>query len=129
MSELTAAGSTVEPLDVVARFNDAFDRQDLDAAMAFVTDDCVFEDTTPPDGGRHVGKDAVRRAWEQLFAGSPDAQFAGEEAFALGDRVVVRWRYEWAETATSAAGHVRGVDVFRVTSDGRVAEKVSYVKG
>ena len=40
----------------------------------------------------------------------------------LGDRLVARWRYEWA------GGHVRGVDVFRVR-DGRVAEKLSYVKG
>ena len=48
MSELTAAGSTAPPLDVVARFNEAFNRQDLDAAMAFMTDDCLFEDTTHP---------------------------------------------------------------------------------
>ena len=33
-----------------------------------------------------------------------------------------RWRYEWD------GGHVRGVDVFRVR-DGKVAEKLSYVKG
>ncbi|MGB8385029.1 MAG: nuclear transport factor 2 family protein [Dermatophilaceae bacterium] len=128
MTELTATDSTVEPLDVVARFNDAFDRQDLDAVMALVTDDCVFEDTTPPDGGRHVGKDAVRRAWEQLFAGSPHAHFAGEEAVGLRDRVVVRWRYEWGESGADGAGHVRGVDVFRVAA-GLIAEKLSYVKG
>ena len=40
----------------------------------------------------------------------------------IDDRVVQRWRYSWAD------GHVRGVDVFRIR-DGKVAEKLSYVKG
>ena len=36
--------------------------------------------------------------------------------------MVTRWRYYFD------GGHVRGVDVFTVR-DGRVAEKLSYVKG
>ncbi|RTL70838.1 MAG: nuclear transport factor 2 family protein [Pseudonocardiaceae bacterium] len=107
-------------LDAVGRFDDAFDRRDVDAVMAAMTDDCVFEDTTPPDGVRHVGQDAVRAAWEKLFA-SPGT-FTREEVFEAGDRVVARWRYDWAD------GHVRGVDVFTVR-DGLVAEKLAYVKG
>ena len=129
MSELAAAGAAASPLDVVDRFNEAFNRQDLDAAMAFMSEDCLFEDTTPPDGTRHTGRAAVRQAWASLFAASPHAHFAAEDTFAFGDRVVVCWRYEWGEMGTSAAGHVRGVDVFSVTSDGLVAEKRSYVKG
>ena len=44
-----------------------------------------------------------------------------------GNRCVVRWRYEWVEK-DGKPGHVRGVDVVRVR-DGKVAEKLSYVKG
>ncbi|MGV1010446.1 MAG: nuclear transport factor 2 family protein [Dermatophilaceae bacterium] len=128
MSEDSATGAPLRPLDVVDRFNEAFNRKDLDAVMALVTDDCVFEDTTPPDGGRHVGKSSVRRAWETLFAQSPHARFAAEEAIVSGDRVVVRWRYEWGQSGADDAGHVRGVDVFRVAG-GLLAEKLSYVKG
>ena len=40
----------------------------------------------------------------------------------VGDRCTVRWRYSWGD------GSIRGVDVFRV-QDGKVAEKLSYVKG
>ena len=76
----------------------------------------------PRDGARHVGQDAVRAAWEKLFAASPDAVFTTEEIFAAGDRVVARWRYDYG------GGHVRGVDLFTVR-DGLVAEKLSYVKG
>ena len=50
-------------LDAVDRFNKAFDAKDLDAIMAAMTPDCVFEVTRPPDGHRHLGADAVRSAW------------------------------------------------------------------
>lgn len=106
----------------VARFQKAFDAKDVDAIMAAMTPDCVFEDTSPPDGRRHVGQAAVRAAWTALFAASPGAGFSTEEVLDAGDRVIVRWRYGWE------GGHVRGVDVFTVR-DGLVAEKLAYVKG
>ena len=122
---VTAAGVTaagVTALEAVARFNRAFDAQDVDAIMAAMTPDCVFEDTAPPDGVRHVGAVAVRAAWTALFTASPNGVFTGEEVIAAGDRVVVRWRYDWGD------GHVRGVDVFTVR-DGLVVQKLAYVKG
>ena len=99
----------------------------LDAVMACMTADCVFENTRPaPDGTRLVGSAAVRAYWEEFFARSPQARFESEELFAAADRCVVRWTYHWVREGK--AGHVRGVDVFRVR-DGKVAEKYSYVKG
>jgi ketosteroid isomerase-like protein len=114
-------------VEVVRRFNDAFNRHDVDAVMALMCDDCVFENTRPaPDGERVEGRQRVRAAWEQLFARSPQAHFDAEEVFGAGDRCVVRWVYSWVKDGQR--GHVRGVDVLRVR-DGRVAEKLSYVKG
>jgi ketosteroid isomerase-like protein len=112
----------VSALAAVERFNAAVDSRDVDAIMAAMAPDCVFEDTSPPDGERHVGSAAVRAAWERFFASSPDAAFTQEEVVEAGDHVVVRWRYDYA------GGHVRGVDVFTVR-DGLVAEKRAYVKG
>jgi uncharacterized protein (TIGR03086 family) len=106
----------------VERFGRAFAAKDVDAVMAVMTPDCVFEDTSPPDGRRYVGAAAVRAAWEGLFGSSPDAVFTTEETIAVEDRVVARWCYDFA------GGHVRGVDLFTVR-DGLVAEKLSYVKG
>ena len=40
---------------------------------------------------------------------------------------MLRWRFTWSEPDGSP-GHVRGVDVLRMR-DGKVAEKLSYVKG
>ena len=111
----------------VERFNEAFNRHDVDAIMALMTDDCVFENTHPaPDGLRLEGSAAVRAYWEKLFEVSPRAHFAAEEMFTSGDRCVVRWTYSWVKRGSP--GRVRGVDLFRVR-DGRVAEKLSYVKG
>ncbi|MFI7062138.1 TIGR03086 family metal-binding protein [Kribbella sp. NPDC050124] len=113
---------------IVARFGAAFDRQDLEAVMALVTEDCVFESTSPaPDGVRFEGAAAVRAEWEKLFANTDDPRFETEESVVLGDRGVVRWTYSWQE-ASGQRGHVRGVDVLRLR-DGKIAEKFSYVKG
>jgi ketosteroid isomerase-like protein len=120
---IQAPASAVE---VVAAFNEAFNRHDVAGVMALMSPDCVFEGTAPPDGDRHEGADAVRAAWERLFASSPTARFTTEEMIACGDRVVVRWRYEWRNA--EGGGHVRGVDVFRLR-DGLVVEKLAYVKG
>jgi len=107
----------------VNAFNDAFGRHDVDAVMALMTDDCVFENTLPtPDGERHVGQEAVRAFWNQFFADSPRAAFETEEMVVSGDRATVRWRFDWGD------GHIRGIDLFKVR-DGKVAEKLSYVKG
>jgi len=128
------AGSPIEDklteltLEAVQSFNDAFNRHDVDAIMAAMTEDCVFENTyPPPDGERYEGQAAVRAFWERFFTSSPLATFETEETFACGDRCVVRWLYRWVER-DGKPGHVRGVDVFRVR-DGKVAEKLSYVKG
>jgi uncharacterized protein (TIGR03086 family) len=112
----------------LVRFSQAFGSGDVDAIMALMTDDCVFESTSPaPDGRRHEGADAVRRVWEELFASTADAAFTEEEAFVSDDRGVLRWRFSWTGT-TGEPRHVRGVDVLRFR-DGKVSEKLSYVKG
>jgi uncharacterized protein (TIGR03086 family) len=112
----------------LARFSAAFGSGDVDAIMALMTDDCVFESTGPaPDGERREGAAAVRKVWEQLFGETRDALFTEEESFVTGDRAVLRWRFTWTEP-DGTPGRVRGVDVIRLR-DGRVAEKLSYVKG
>lgn len=121
-----ADDTTSATIQTVEQFNDAFNRHDVDAVMALMTDDAVFESTNPPDGERHQGAAAVRAAWEAFFVASPDARFDAEEVIGAGDRCVVRWRYTWTEG--DRPRHVRGVDVLRVR-DGKVAEKLAYVKG
>ncbi len=112
----------MDALTAVNAFGAAWAEHDLEAALSLVTQDCVFDATGPaPDGVRHVGRSALRSAWQAIFD-DPSSGFEEEETFAAGDRVVQRWRYVWA------GGSVRGLDVYRIR-DGKVAEKLSYVKG
>jgi len=112
----------------LARFSATFGSGDVEAIMARMTQDCVFESTGPaPDGQRHEGQASVRAVWEQLFGGTVDPRFTDEESFLSGDRALVRWRFTWTNEDGSE-GHVRGVDVLRFR-DGLVSEKLSYVKG
>lgn len=120
--------TTASTIEAINSFMEAFNRHDVDAIMAAMTEDCVFENTSPgPDGRRHEGQDAVRAVWEEFFSSSPNAVFEEEETFAAGDRCVVRWLYRWVD-GNGNPGHVRGVDLFRVR-DGKVSEKLAYVKG
>lgn len=112
----------------LARFSAAFGSGDVDAIMSLMTDDCVFEATGPaPDGMLHQGSQAVRAVWADLFTQTRDAAFTEEESYAGGDRGVLRWRFDWTDD-DGTPGHVRGADVLRFR-DGKVCEKLSYVKG
>jgi ketosteroid isomerase-like protein len=121
-SATQAAPAGTPAQDAVDRFNAAWGAHDLPAALAMITSDCVFESTSPaPDGARYVGPGAISAAWAPIFADQA-ASFTAEESFAAGDRVVVRWRYDWD------GGHVRGIDAYTVR-DGLIAAKLAYVKG
>ena len=112
---------------VVDLFNQAFNRHDVDAVAALLTDDTVFEDTSPPpDGQRIEGKAMVAEFWRGWFARNSDAKFEAEEMIVSGDRAVVRWVYR--KMRNGQPWHIRGVDVFTVR-DGKVAAKLAYVKG
>jgi ketosteroid isomerase-like protein len=107
--------------DVVDRFNAAWGAHDLPATLALISDDCVFESTSPPDGQRYVGPAAIGKAWQPIFDDHA-SRFTVEDSVTAGAHVIQRWRYDWD------GGHVRGVDLFTVR-DGLVTEKIAYVKG
>jgi ketosteroid isomerase-like protein len=111
----------------IDKFNEAFNRHDADALAAVLTDDTVFEDTSPqPDGRRIEGKAAVVEFWRGWFAHNADAKFEAEEMFVSGDRAVVLWVYQ--KMRNGQPWHLRGVDIFTVRN-GKVAAKLAYVKG
>jgi len=115
-------GDGSDAVAVVEAFNEVWGAHDLEASLAMLTEDCVFDATGPaPDGELSVGREAIRAAWQPIFD-DPDSLFEVEELVGLGDRVVARWRYSWD------GGHIRGIDLFAVV-DGKIAEKRAYVKG
>ena len=121
---VTTDPTTRETID---RFNDAFNRHDAETLAVLLTDDTVFEDTSPaPDGLRLEGKAPVVAFWRSWFERNPDARFEAEDVIVSGDRAVVRWIYR--KLRNGQPWHIRGVDVFTVRA-GKVAAKLAYVKG
>ena len=126
-SEQNAAMSDQGTRMVIDRFNEAFNRHDADALALLLTDDTVFEDTSPPPDGRRIeGKAAVVEFWREWFARNTEAVFEAEDVIVSGDRAVVRWVYR--KPRNGQPWHLRGVDVFTVRGE-RVAAKLAYVKG
>jgi ketosteroid isomerase-like protein len=120
--------STEDVVQIVAAFTDAMNRHDIDEMLALVSDDVVFEGTTPPDGIRIEGdKASLRALWEGILRESPNAVVETEELIACGDRCTALLRYVF-DSERPGDGHVRAVDVVRVV-DGKITEKLSYVKG
>jgi ketosteroid isomerase-like protein len=112
---------------IIENFNDAFDRHDADGLAAPLTDDTVFENTSPPADGRRIeAKAAVVEFWRTWFAHNAGARFETEEVIVSGNRAIVLWIYRKMRDGQS--WHLRGVDVFTVR-DGKVAAKLAYVKG
>lgn len=109
-------------------FAEAWNRHDAEALMSFMPDDCVFDASAGPDacGTRHVGREAVRAAFVDVWNTYPDAQWRSPRHFVCGDRGVSEWTF----TGTRADGarvEVNGCDVFTFR-DGKIALKNSYRK-
>jgi len=114
--------------EVLQAFADAWNLHDVDALMAFMTDDCVFESSAGDDvfGTRHVGKDAVRVGFAEAWATYPDAHWGGARHFVHGDRGVSEWTF----TGTRSDGtrvEVHGCDLFTFRG-GKILLKNSYRK-
>jgi steroid delta-isomerase-like uncharacterized protein len=116
---------TVETLEA---FSAAWNRHDVDALMAFMSDDCVFQTAAGPAacGTRHVGREAVRAAFAAAWSAFPDAQWRNGRHFVAGDRGVSEWTF----TGTAADGtrvEADGVDVFTF-SGGLIKVKNAFRK-
>jgi ketosteroid isomerase-like protein len=115
-------------VEMLRRIAAAFDRHDLDAIMGDFTDDAVFETPRGPDpwGRRVVGREAVRAAFADRFAGIPDVRYQQDRHFVDGDRGAS----EWTLSGTTVDGEqleIRGCDLWTFR-DGKVVLKDSYWK-
>src|SRR5258705_3132579 len=96
----------------IDRFNEAFNSHDADALARVLTDDTVFEDTSPPPDGRRIeGKAAVVDYWRARVARNQGAVFVAEDVIVGADRAGVPLVY--LQVRNGQPRHPPGVD--RVT--------------
>ena len=123
-----ASAADAPTIKLLDDFAAAWNRHDVEALMACMAPDCVFEAAAGPDvaGARHVGTAAVRRAYAAVFATYPDARWNHPRHLAAGDRALSEWTF----TGTMKDGtrvEVNGCDLFTLAG-GKIALKNSYRK-
>ena len=115
-------------ITILDGFAKAFNDHDANKIVSYMTDDCVFEASAGPDadGERFVGKEVVKKAFEEVFKTFPDANWGNARHFISGNRAVSEWTF----TGTKQDGskiEVTGCDVFTFRN-GKIAIKNSYRK-
>ena len=111
--------------DLVIRFTDAFNRDDLDAVMAFLADDAIYDEF---NGTRSTGRAAIREAFVPQFRGDfGRIRFLTEDLFvdATAGKALIRWVCSLEKDGKKRAW--RGLDILHVR-DGRITEKLTYAK-
>ncbi len=123
MSELETARERLA--DLVVRFTDAFNRDDLDGVMSVLADDAVYDEF---NGTVNRGKAAIRAAFVPQFRGDYGTlRFHAEDLFVdpVASKALIRWVCT-LQTKRGPAGW-RGLDILHVRN-GLITEKLTYAK-
>ena len=111
---------------IVRRFASAWKDHDIEALMALVSDDCVYDASVGSGPGeRFVGRDQVRAGITRMLAHDESSDEPSELICVDSRRAVMLWTLR-----TRLRGEirpVRGCDVFRVES-GLITRKDAFRK-
>jgi steroid delta-isomerase-like uncharacterized protein len=107
--------------ELIERYNDAWNRQDIDAIDALHDREIVFHNHTADE--RAEGADAVRSHIAEIFRNNPTLRFVTRDLRAADDFAVC----EWTATVERDGKTLEwdGVDVFPVR-DGLIVRKDVY---
>jgi len=110
---------------LVLDFTDAFNRDDLEGVLAYMTDDALYDEF---NGARAKGKAAIRAAFEPQFRGDfGKIRFHTEDLFVdvESGKAMIRWLCT-LENGERYGGW-RGLDILHI-EDGMITEKHTYAK-
>lgn len=113
--------NSTEVTELIGRYNDAWNEQDLDTIHALHHPEIVFDNHTA--GERAEGADAVREHIGRIFANNPDMRFTTRSFQAGEDFAVCEWTLNLTKDGRSLEWD--GVDVFPLR-DGLIARKDVY---
>ena len=111
--------------DLVVRFTEAFNRDDLDGVLSFMAEDAIYDEF---NGRRSRGKQAIREAFVPQFRGDfGRIRFQTEDLFVDPEsgKALIRWLCVLEGDGQSGAW--RGLDILHF-ENGLLAEKHTYAK-
>lgn len=136
--------TVVDIREVVDRFVEAFNDNDLDQVMTFFAEDAVYR---PGDGSEHRGPSAIRRAFEPQFNAAFGTMRFDEHEGLIDDasrKAAIRWicRHDLAGAKPYSFGLTlqriavsllagsrfgwEGLDVFHFNDAGQIVGKFTY---
>jgi len=115
--------------NLLKKWNQAWDRHDLDGVMQLFHEDVLFDNWT---GARARGRDNLKKAWAGWFENYGGFRFTGEDTFIdeTEQKVLYRWQLDWPSMERGFEGKHesrRGVDVLHF-KDEKIIEKLTYCK-
>ena len=108
---------------LIARYNDAWNRQDVEAITAMHTDDIVFHNHTA--GECVEGAAAVGEHIAGIFRNWPGMQFSGRSLYVRDGLVVQEWTATGTHAESGKTATWDGMDILP-TRGGRFARKDVY---
>jgi ketosteroid isomerase-like protein len=108
-------------IELIERYNDAWNRQDLDAIHALHHPEIVFDNHTA--GERAEGAEAVRAHIGRIFENNPTMSFTTRSLQAGDDFAVCEWTLNVEKDGRTLEWE--GIDVFPIR-DGLIARKDVY---
>jgi ketosteroid isomerase-like protein len=123
MGQSTLTRAQIE--DLVIRFTEAFNQDDLDGVMAFMADDAIYDEF---NGTINRGKAAIREAFVPQFRGDYGVlRFHTEDLFidTVSGKALIRWLCT-LERGGRRRGW-RGLDILHV-ENGLITMKLTYAK-
>ncbi len=122
---MTAPAGAASALELATRYRDAFFARDVDAIIALVTPDFVFENVTA--GERVEGIDAVRRHIAAIHSRWTDLRFLerAEGIMAGEHHAVAEWTAQATHPDTGESIEWDGIDLIQVR-DGLICRNAVY---
>ncbi len=123
MTDTTEDRAALERL--VIDFTEAFNREDIEEVMSYFAEEAIYDEFYDV---RHVGKVAIRKAFEPQFAGAfGRMRFHTEDMFldVPAGKALIRWVLTLEEP--NRQGAYRGLDILHFR-DGLLVEKHTYCK-
>ena len=118
-------------IELLNSFGKAFNEHDSEKLISMMTDDCEFLTSAGsfPFGNSIIGKEAVKKTFDQTFASFPDSQWIPRNSNQIiGNRGFSEWTFKGTRLSDNAYFEVDGVDIFTFGDDGKIAIKDAYRK-